>query len=179
MNEHEKVIYGAISLSGTSASPFILYKSLREDGILSYKMISVGQTFSKALMCHFHALFSSRCTVRTACWQCHLCSWLINRARSSNVFSTRGTSVEFLFNVPWCDDYSHVQTFIIRNWLTDLKNSRDPPPAATVLMSSWGACRVTPAVVASNTCSYWPAYRLTSVDVPERRRCIKGEVKEK
>lgn len=50
--------------------------------------------------------------------------------------------------------------------LTDLKKSRDPPPAATVLMSSWGACRVTPAVVASNTCSYWPAYRLTSVDVP-------------
>lgn len=25
---------------------------------------------------------------------------------------------------------------------------------------------MTPAVVASNTCSYWPAYRLTSVEVP-------------
>lgn len=58
--------------------------------------------------------------------------------------------------------------------LTDLKKSRDPPPAATVLMSSWGACRVTPAVVASNTCSYWPAYRLTSVDVPGGKDKVKG-----
>lgn len=46
------------------------------------------------------------------------------------------------------------------------KNSWEPPPAATVLMSSCGACRVMPEIVASNTCSYCPAYRLTSVDVP-------------
>lgn len=39
----------------------------------------------------------------------------------------------------------------------DLKKSREPPPAATVLMSSWGAWRVTPAVLASNTCSNSPA----------------------
>jgi len=31
-----------------------------------------------------------------------------------------------------------------------------------------GAWMVTPAVVVSNTCSYWPAYRLTSVDVPAK-----------
>ena len=35
----------------------------------------------------------------------------------------------------------------------DLKKSMDPPPAATVLTSSWGAWIVTPAVVDSNTCS--------------------------
>lgn len=39
----------------------------------------------------------------------------------------------------------------------DLKKRREPPPAATVLMSSWGAWRVTPAVLASKTCSNSPA----------------------
>lgn len=43
-------------------------------------------------------------------------------------------------------------------WKTpDRKKRREPPPAATVLMSSWGAWIVTPAVVDSNTCSYDPA----------------------
>ena len=35
-----------------------------------------------------------------------------------------------------------------------------------------GACIVIPAVVVSNTCSYWPANRDTSVDVPEEKNCI-------
>lgn len=39
----------------------------------------------------------------------------------------------------------------------DLKKRREPPPAATVLMSNWGAWRVTPAVLASKTCSNSPA----------------------
>lgn len=39
----------------------------------------------------------------------------------------------------------------------DLKKRREPPPAATVLISSWGAWRVTPAVLASKTCSNSPA----------------------
>lgn len=38
-----------------------------------------------------------------------------------------------------------------------LKKSREPPPAATVLMSSCGAWMLMPAVVASKTCSYSPA----------------------
>lgn len=33
---------------------------------------------------------------------------------------------------------------------------------------TWGACIVIPAVVVSNTCSYCPAKRDTSVDVPDR-----------
>ena len=33
-----------------------------------------------------------------------------------------------------------------------------------------GACIVIPAVVVSNTCSYWPANRDTSVDVPEEKK---------
>ena len=33
-----------------------------------------------------------------------------------------------------------------------------------------GACIVIPAVVVSNTCSYWPANRDTSVDVPEGKK---------
>jgi len=37
-----------------------------------------------------------------------------------------------------------------------LKNNLEPPPAATVLMSSWGAWIVTPAVVVSKTWSNVP-----------------------
>ena len=33
-----------------------------------------------------------------------------------------------------------------------------------------GACIVIPAVVVSNTCSYWPANLDTSVDVPEEKK---------
>uniref|UniRef100_A0A182IL16 Secreted protein n=1 Tax=Anopheles atroparvus TaxID=41427 RepID=A0A182IL16_ANOAO len=54
------------------------------------------------------------------------------------------------------------------------KNNREPPPAATVLMSSCGAWMVTPAVVLSITCSYAPAYRDTSVDVPPMSNPISG-----
>jgi hypothetical protein len=49
----------------------------------------------------------------------------------------------------------------------------EPPPAATVLMSSWGAWICTPAMVVSNTCSSSPAYRDTSAGnccAPGRRR---------
>lgn len=42
------------------------------------------------------------------------------------------------------------------------KKRRDPPPAATVLMSSCGDWRVTPAVTVSKTCSNTPAKRDTS-----------------
>lgn len=38
----------------------------------------------------------------------------------------------------------------------------EPPPAATVLMSSWGHCKATPAVRVSKTWSYEPEYRETS-----------------
>ena len=52
------------------------------------------------------------------------------------------------------------------------KKRRLPPPAATVLMSSCGDRIETPAVRVSSTCSYVPAYRETSVDVPPMSKPI-------
>ena len=53
--------------------------------------------------------------------------------------------------------------------------SLDPPPAATVLTSSCGACTVTPAVSVSVTCSYAPSNRDTSVDVPPMSKPMTGD----
>src|ERR1700712_3081766 len=56
-----------------------------------------------------------------------------------------------------------------------LKNNREPPPAATVFISSCGDCIVTPAVVVSKTCSYRPEpYLDTSVEVPPISNPITG-----
>uniref|UniRef100_A0A6B0UNA8 Putative secreted protein n=1 Tax=Ixodes ricinus TaxID=34613 RepID=A0A6B0UNA8_IXORI len=50
----------------------------------------------------------------------------------------------------------------------------EPPPAATVLMSSWGAWMVTPAVVVSKVWSKCPSNLLTSVEVPPMSKPMTG-----
>ena len=58
--------------------------------------------------------------------------------------------------------------------IPDSNRRHDPPPAATVLMSSCGAWMVTPAVVVSKTCSRCPSNLDTSVEVPPMSNPITG-----